>query len=238
MSFLQSVAGYAQVYGGTSSADKPMRLAVIDPAWTGGAPKVTFEGESTMSTKQYTYLESYYPTASERVVLAPIGTTYIILGAVDGGLAVNNLVQRVAALELSSQKVKDVGQVTASATTSLTTSNVDITGGALPTFTTVNANAVGFFWASFDFSTTAAGTGSDAVCVGTLAVDGSDLVAPLAVSDRVSVNRQSAAQTYRVVFASAGSHNVKLRSRVTGSGGTSRALQTQTTLTGILLDYP
>ncbi len=235
--FLDTLTGYVQASRQTS-ADRPVRIAVIDPAYTSGWPNVTFEGESVMSTKGYVYVESYVPVAADRVLMLPVGNSYMIVGAVDGGVAANNLAKRVAALETMPQRVKDLGQVGASATTALTTTNVDITGGSLPSFTTVNPNAVGFFWASFDFSTTAAGTGADAVCVGTIAVDGSDAAAPLALSDRVSINRQSAAQTYRIVFATAGSHTVKLRGRVTGSGGTSRALLTQTTLAGMLLDYP
>jgi hypothetical protein len=84
-SFLQTVAGYtrAQTDG---SADKACRIATIDPAYTTGNPKVTFEGESTMSAKGYPFLSSYTPVATERVVLVPVGTTYLIMGKIDNGV--------------------------------------------------------------------------------------------------------------------------------------------------------
>lgn len=94
-SFLRTVAGYtrAQTDG---SADRACRIAVIDPAYSSGNPKVTFEGESTMSTKGYPFLDSYTPTATDRVVLIPVGTTYLIVGAIDD--ATNNIAERLDAL--------------------------------------------------------------------------------------------------------------------------------------------
>jgi hypothetical protein len=85
--FLTSLAGYARATTDTS-ADQPVRLAVIDPAYvvaTGGPAKVTFEGESTMSTKSYYFVQSYFPVPGDRVLMLPVGTTYIIAGAVDNG---------------------------------------------------------------------------------------------------------------------------------------------------------
>lgn len=79
--FLETVSGL-QRGKQESSADKPYLLGVIDPAYTSGDPKVTFEGELTMSGKQYPFLSSYLPAPSDRVVLAPLGTSYVILGSV------------------------------------------------------------------------------------------------------------------------------------------------------------
>jgi hypothetical protein len=73
-----------------------MRIAVIDPAYASGNPKVTFEGESTLSVKQYPYLDSYTPQATNRVVMAPVGTTYVILGALEDGT--DNISKRLDAL--------------------------------------------------------------------------------------------------------------------------------------------
>jgi hypothetical protein len=97
LSFLQSVKGYVGTDKTPESANKPVKLAVIDPAYSGGLPKVRFEGESTVSAKGYPFLNSYLPVASDRVVLMPAGTTYVIVGKIDD--TVNNLVSRVAALE-------------------------------------------------------------------------------------------------------------------------------------------
>lgn len=82
--FLETVAGIQRNVS-TSSADRPHLIAVIDPAYTTGNPKVTFEGESTMSGKEYAFLSSYTPVASDRVVLAPLGTSYVIIGSIGVG---------------------------------------------------------------------------------------------------------------------------------------------------------
>jgi hypothetical protein len=81
--FLAAVSGAAR-------ADLPpgAKLATVDPAYALGAgwpatpalPKVTFDGESTMSTKQYPIVAGYVPAASDRVVLVPVGRTYVIVG--------------------------------------------------------------------------------------------------------------------------------------------------------------
>lgn len=85
--FLESVAGYSQdiVKGAQGSAAMPMRLAVVDPAYVassfpGTLPKVTFEGEDTLSDKRYPVVGNYWPWASDRVVMLPVGSTYVILG--------------------------------------------------------------------------------------------------------------------------------------------------------------
>lgn len=85
-SFLATVTGYARRTAATTSADRPIRLATVDPDYTGtGAPKVTFDGESTLSSKLYAFVDSYRPAASDRVVLIPVGTTYLIAGKISAG---------------------------------------------------------------------------------------------------------------------------------------------------------
>jgi hypothetical protein len=69
--------------GANSSSDMPNRLAVIDPAYIGvGFPHVTFEGESTLSGKPFAIAGTYVARASDRVVMIPVGTTYLILDSV------------------------------------------------------------------------------------------------------------------------------------------------------------
>lgn len=58
------------------------KLGTIDTAHTSGSPKVTFDGESVVSTKTYTRLSSYTPTANDRVLLLVVGATYVILGKI------------------------------------------------------------------------------------------------------------------------------------------------------------
>jgi hypothetical protein len=65
-----------------------VKLGVIDPAYSsssypGTLPKVTFDGESTLSGKRYTVIGSYLPTPGDRVALLPVGNTYVIIGAID-----------------------------------------------------------------------------------------------------------------------------------------------------------
>ena len=82
LAFLSSIASFTQATKSPSSADKPVQLAVVDPDYVSGWPKVIFEGESTLSGKLYPHLDSYCPSPSDRVVMVPVGTTWIIVGAV------------------------------------------------------------------------------------------------------------------------------------------------------------
>jgi hypothetical protein len=86
--FLDAVSGYRRT-ADESSADKPIRLARIDPAYdpfTGTYPddvppaRVTFEGESTLSGKTYPVASGFIPSPDARVWMVPIGTTYMIAG--------------------------------------------------------------------------------------------------------------------------------------------------------------
>lgn len=87
ISVLEAFAGYAKARGGTDAASRPPLLGTIDPDYTSGSPRVTFDGESTMSTKLYPYLESYQPRPGDRVLLTPIGASYMIVGAISAGAA-------------------------------------------------------------------------------------------------------------------------------------------------------
>jgi hypothetical protein len=66
-------------------------MAKVDPAYNGftGYPsepptaRVTFEGESTLSGKYYAISNGFIPAPDQRVWMIPIGTTYLIAGAVN-----------------------------------------------------------------------------------------------------------------------------------------------------------
>lgn len=79
---LQDLAAFVTATKDPSSADRPVRLATVDSAYASGWPKVTFDGESTLSQKAYPHLDCYVPARGDRVVLVPVGTTYLIIGAV------------------------------------------------------------------------------------------------------------------------------------------------------------
>lgn len=76
---LQSVASYTNNVN-DSSGTKPHLLGTIDPSYISGLPKIKFDGESVVSEKRYPCLNTYYPQPNDRVVLAPVGTSYVILG--------------------------------------------------------------------------------------------------------------------------------------------------------------
>lgn len=82
-SFIQSLLGFKSVGATPSSADVPVKLATIDPAYLGsGNPKVTFDGESTLTIKTYVYMGSGKPRAGDRVVMLPVGRSYVIIGVI------------------------------------------------------------------------------------------------------------------------------------------------------------
>ena len=61
------------------------RCATVDPDYTQVGPaRVMFDGEETLTDKAYQYLGTA-PRANTRVVMLPIGPTYVILGMVNGG---------------------------------------------------------------------------------------------------------------------------------------------------------
>ena len=86
---LRAIAGFTQANQDPKVETRRIRLGQVDydynPAdFLGGVnPKVLFEGESTLSQKRYPVMAGYYPLPGARVVLLPVGTTYMIVGTVD-----------------------------------------------------------------------------------------------------------------------------------------------------------
>lgn len=85
---LESMRGYVKdPEQPPASADRSVKLGTIDAAYTGvGSPKVLFDGETVMGARGYVTLG--YVSANDRVVLLPTGHTYVILGAIGGGVGV------------------------------------------------------------------------------------------------------------------------------------------------------
>ncbi len=54
-------------------------LGKIDPAYTSGLPKVLVDGDDTVADKAYSHNASYTPVANDRVLLARVGNTFVIL---------------------------------------------------------------------------------------------------------------------------------------------------------------
>lgn len=62
------------------------RFATVDPNYSGSGPaRVTFDGETAMSTKAYQFLNAP-PRNGTRVFMLPVGTTYLIMGMLNGGV--------------------------------------------------------------------------------------------------------------------------------------------------------
>lgn len=58
------------------------KIGTIPAGYTTGRPTILFDGESTASTKTYSYLGSYTPTIGDRVLLISAGTSWVILGKI------------------------------------------------------------------------------------------------------------------------------------------------------------
>lgn len=62
-------------------SDKAYRMAVVDSV-TNNRPYLRFYGETAASQKPYKYLQSYTPTQGDKVLVARVAKTYVILGKV------------------------------------------------------------------------------------------------------------------------------------------------------------
>ena len=58
------------------------RLGTVTNLFENGTAQVLFDGETEPSQKQYAFLSTYRPAVDDRVFLAAIGGTYVILGAI------------------------------------------------------------------------------------------------------------------------------------------------------------
>ncbi len=133
--FLDAVAGYA-----ADDGQLPIRLGVVDPAYSSGAPKVTLEGTTTLSVSGFAFVAGYVPMASDRVVLLPAGTTYLILGKVVTAPA---LVPGLAT----------IGRASADVTKNNSTTLGDVTGCGVAL--AANAGYLVEAWLAYDSNNTA-----------------------------------------------------------------------------------
>lgn len=59
-----------------------MRIGTIKSNTSGSGVTVQIDGESSATTKKYTYLSSYTPAVNDRVLIAEVGGSYVILGKI------------------------------------------------------------------------------------------------------------------------------------------------------------
>lgn len=100
--FIQSIKNTSQddsktVGKTTRRTKRTFKLATIDPDYVSGSddePRVTFDGESTLTTRTFPHLASYSPRSNERVLMARVSDndSYMILGSAEpDGLVVDDL---------------------------------------------------------------------------------------------------------------------------------------------------
>lgn len=66
----------------TSEEPSPFKLATVVGFWNNGSVKIQFDGEEEPSEKEYAFLASYKPYSGDRVLVAKVSNTYVILGSV------------------------------------------------------------------------------------------------------------------------------------------------------------
>lgn len=59
-----------------------MKIGTIKSNTSGSGVTVQIDGESSATTKKYTYLSSYTPAVNDRVLIAEVGGSYVILGKI------------------------------------------------------------------------------------------------------------------------------------------------------------
>ena len=64
-----------------TAAGQPLYLATVGSYTTAGATLI-FDGQTTATTKRYKRLASYTPAAGDRVLVAKISGSYVILGKI------------------------------------------------------------------------------------------------------------------------------------------------------------
>lgn len=58
---------------------KSFKLAAIPADYASGRPKLIFDGESTATVRTWPYASSYIPAANDRVLVAMVGKSGVIL---------------------------------------------------------------------------------------------------------------------------------------------------------------
>ena len=69
-----------EFYASKKRTEPLFRLGTVDLAYTSGLPKVKLDGDDTVTAKEYSHIRNYSPKAGDRVMLALVGNTYIIIG--------------------------------------------------------------------------------------------------------------------------------------------------------------
>ncbi|WP_273327871.1 hypothetical protein [Vallitalea guaymasensis] len=62
---------------------KPFKLGIVKGLFENKTAKIQFDGEENASEKQYSYLADYKPAVNDRVLLARVADTYIVINKIN-----------------------------------------------------------------------------------------------------------------------------------------------------------
>jgi len=153
--FLEALVGFTdQPAGGpTPSEDRPARIGTVDAAYSGTGPaKVLFDGETVAGTRLYVVMTPV--AASDRVVLIPVGTGYVILGKLGIGAWYSTLSAADAALDTRLDELEGARLVRTRASATMATSG----SVAAVTFGTSVLNNGAFSYSGGTYTCVTAGT--------------------------------------------------------------------------------
>ena len=71
-----------QAQGERKDTQEIFKLGTVTALFPNGNAKIKFDGESTVSQKKYSYISTYVATINDRVLLARVSGTWIILGKI------------------------------------------------------------------------------------------------------------------------------------------------------------
>lgn len=88
--FLEDISRFVKDEIKRNSIGNTPRIGTIDPEYAyhdypNVLPRVTFDGEVTMSDKQYKVVSTYHPQPGDRVILMPINGSYVITNSLTPG---------------------------------------------------------------------------------------------------------------------------------------------------------
>lgn len=66
----------------STAASESFKLGIVSSLFPDGKGKIKFDGEDTASEKKYPALSTYIPVVNDRVLLAMVSGTYVILGKI------------------------------------------------------------------------------------------------------------------------------------------------------------
>lgn len=73
---------FVELISQLQKGEKPFALGTIQAGYVSGKPRVKFDGEEETSLKGYNFLTTYTPVSGDRVLLAKMSGSYVIMGSI------------------------------------------------------------------------------------------------------------------------------------------------------------